>query len=156
AANLAGLHPYQLNFKFALNQGGEFEGQPGVHFPDGDMRDLHIEMPKGLIINPNSPTKCSLVQFHKERVSPFEDSRSGESCPDDSQVGTVEVSSSREGGVTRRFGLFNLAPPPGVAAQLGFSPYGSPIVLNGEIHTLADGSYTLSLDATNIPQELDF
>jgi hypothetical protein len=160
AASLAGLHPYQLNLHIGLNQGGEFEGQPGVHFPDGDMRDLHISMPPGLILNPNALPKCSLVSFHEKRESPFEtgvhQNRSGENCPDNTQVGTVEVNTSLGGGVTRRFGLFNLEPPPGVTAELGFSPFGSPIVFEADVHTLSDGSYTLSLDAGNISQSLDF
>jgi hypothetical protein len=159
-ASLAGLHPYQLNFHVGLNLGGEFEGQPGLHFPDGDMRGLHINMPPGLILNPNALPKCSLVDFHKKRESPFESgehqNRSGESCPDNTQVGTVEVRTSLGGGITRRFGLFNLDPPPGVTAELGVSPFGSPIVFEVDVHTLSDGSYTLSLDAANISQSLDF
>jgi len=34
-ANRAGEHPYQLDFTVGLNQGGEFEGQPGAIFSDG-------------------------------------------------------------------------------------------------------------------------
>jgi hypothetical protein len=154
--SLAGAHPYQLNLKIGLNLGGAFDGQPGIAFPDGDIRDLHIETPKGMILNPSALPKCTLVDFHKTRLSPFEESKSGENCPDNTQIGTVEVSTSLGGAQTRRFGLFNLAPPAGIPAQLGFSPFGSPIVLDANIHNLADGSYTLSLDATNIPQRLDF
>jgi hypothetical protein len=155
-ATLAGSHPYQLNVKVGVNLGGAFEGQPGVSFPDGDMRDLHLDMPKGLILNPGALDRCTLVDFHKGRTSPFEESKSGEGCPDKTQVGTVEVSTSLGGGQTRRFGLFNLDPPAGVPAQLGFSPFGSPVVLDANVHNLADGSYTLSLDSSNIPQRLDF
>jgi hypothetical protein len=155
-ASLAGLHPYQLNLHVAFNVGGEFEGQPTVQFPDGDVRGLHFNMPKGLIINPDAIDKCSLVAFDTPRSSPFEESNSSESCSDKAQVGTVEVSTSLGGGQTRRFGLFNLDPPAGVPAQLGFSAFGSPVVFDGNVHSLADGSYTLSLDATNIPQRLDF
>jgi hypothetical protein len=150
-----GSHPYQLSFAFNLNQGGEFEDQPGVVFPDGDLRDLRIEAPPGLIVNPSAIGKCTLIQFHTPRSSPFESSRSGESCPDRSQVGTVEIATSLGGGVTRRFGLFNLEPAPGIAAQLGFSPFGSPIVLNENLRANADGSYALTLEAANVPQALD-
>jgi hypothetical protein len=156
AATRAGSHPYQLDFTIGLNQGGEFEDQPGVTFADGDIRDLAIEMPPGLIVNPNALDKCTLAQFHTPRSSPFEEpSLSGESCPDKSQVGTVEVKSSLGGGVTRRFGLFNLQPAPGVAAQLGFAPFGVPIVLDAGLRSGSDGSYTLTLQASGIPQLLD-
>ena len=151
----AGLHPNQLSIGLGFNQGGEFEGQPGVPFPDGDLRNLRIEMPPGLLANPNALAKCTLAQFHTPRSSPFESSRSGENCPDRTQVGTVEVQTSAGGGQLRRFGVFNLDPPPGMAAQLGFSPFGSPIALNIGIRTNPDGSYVMTLEASDFPQALD-
>ena len=154
-ASTAGTHPYQLNLGVGLNLGGKFEGQPADDFPDGDLRDLNVDLPPGLLLNPKALDKCSLVDFHTPRVSPFEASLSGESCPDRTQVGTIELSTSLGGGLTRRFGLFNLDPPPGVAAQLGAAPFGSPVIFDVEIHTNADDSYTLSLNATNFPQALD-
>jgi hypothetical protein len=155
-ASAPGSHPYALTFSIGLDQGGEFEDQPGAIFPDGDLRDLRIEAPPGLIVNPAALSKCTLTQFHTPRSSPFESSRSGESCSDRSQVGTVELATSLGGGETRRFGLFNLEPAPGVPAQLGFSPFGSPVVLNENLRPNADGSYALTLEAANVPQALDF
>jgi hypothetical protein len=155
AQTQAGSHPYQLDFDLQFNQGGEFEDQPGVAFPDGDLRDLGLELPAGLILNPRALAACQPADFARARVSPFENSRSGESCPDASQVGTVEIRSARDGGAARRFGLFNLAPPPGVAAQLGFAPYGSPVVLDLVVRESSDGAYGLSLRARNVPQSLD-
>jgi hypothetical protein len=152
----AGEHPYQLDFHVGLRQGGAFEDQPGAPFADGDVRDLRIEMPPGLIVNPSILQKCTLDQFHTPRSSPFEKpSLSGESCPDTSQVGTVEVKTSLGGGTTRRFGLFNLQPAPGVAAQLGFAPFGIPVALDGGLRPNSDGSYVLTLEASSIPQGLD-
>jgi hypothetical protein len=151
----AGAHPYQLDFEVGLNKGGEFEDQPGAIFPDGDIRKLAIEMPPGLILNPNAVEKCSLAQFHAPRESPFEASQSGESCPERTQVGTIEVKTSLGGGQSRRFGLFNLGPAPGVPAQLGASPFGAPLVLDGGLRPNPDGSYVLTLQATDMPQSLD-
>jgi hypothetical protein len=156
AATKAGSHPYQLDFKLGLNQGGEFADQPGAVFPDGDLRDLTITMPPGLFLNPSVIEPCTLAQFRTPRISPFEESRSGESCPNRTQVGTVELQTSLESGQTRRFGLFNLNPPPGVAAQLGFAPFGSPVVLDVAFNPGADGSYSIALQAANLPQALDF
>ncbi|HXR31313.1 MAG TPA: hypothetical protein VN752_09255, partial [Solirubrobacterales bacterium] len=152
----AGAHPYQLDFTIGLNQGGEFEDQPGIAFPDGDIRELAIEMPPGLIVNSSALEKCTAVQFGTPRGSPFEDpSLSGESCPDRAQVGTIEIATSLGGGQTRRFGLFNLAPAPGVPAQLGAAPFGAPLVLDGGLRPNPDGSYVLTLEAAEIPQLLD-
>jgi hypothetical protein len=154
-ATRAGSHPNQLSLAVELNEGGEFEDQPGVAFADGDLRDLRIEMPPGLTINPAVVGKCALGQFHTPRSSPFEASESGESCPDRSQVGVAELKTSQGGGQIRRFGLFALEPAPGVPAQLGLAPYGVPIVLNEDLRATADGSYGLTLEAANVPQALD-
>ncbi len=154
-ATEVGLHPYQLSLSLGFNQGGEFEGQPGVAFPDGDLRDLRIALPPGLIANPNALAKCTPAQFHTPRSSPFETSRSGESCPDQTQVGTVEVQTSLGGGQPRRFGLFNLNPAPGVPAQLSFAPFGSPIVLDSAVLPSPDGSYVFTLEASDFSQSLD-
>jgi hypothetical protein len=154
-AGKAGLHPYQLDLAVGFRDGGEFEDQPGVAFPDGDLRDLDLRFPPGLFLNPAAVGRCTVAQFATPRSSPFEDSRAGESCQANSQVGTVEVKTSRAGGEVRRFGLFNLTPPGGVAAQLGFAPYGSPIVFDLAIPQNPDGSYTLALQARNVSQSLD-
>src|SRR6185295_17426557 len=109
----AATHPYQLSLHVGLNTVPSFEGQPGP-FPDGDLRELRIETPPGLIVNPAAIEQCSLTDFHTPRSSPFEASRSGEDCPDRSQVGTVELHTSFGDGQSRRFGLFNLDPAAGV------------------------------------------
>jgi len=151
-ASVAGSHPYQLSFHLGLNEAGEFEDQPGAVFPDGDMRRLRLEVPSGLIVDPQVTPACSQADFHTPRSSPFEDSRSGESCPAWSQVGTVGVRSSAG---ERSFGLFDLQAPPGALAELGFAPYGAPIALQVRLEANPDGSYTLVLNADEVPQSLD-
>jgi hypothetical protein len=157
AATDAGSRPYQLDLDIGLNEGGEFEGQPGVVFPDGDLRDLHIELPAGMIMNPAATPKCTVLAFNTPRVPEFpkQTTRSGESCPDSTQVGVAEVHTSLEGGKARRFGVYNLEPPPGVTAQIALSPYETPIILDTNLRTGPDGSYRMTLDASNVPQSLD-
>lgn len=155
ASTSSGSHPYELSFHVGLRVGGEFENQPGVQFPDGDLRDLRIEMPAGLTFNPAILPKCDATEFDAPRSSPYEASKSGESCPDDTQLGTVEVATSLGGGTVRRFGVFNLKPAPGVPAQIGFAAFGAPVVLDVDLHQAADGSYPLALEAQRFPQRLD-
>ena len=151
-AAVAGTHPYQLDLGLHFNLGGPREEAPGASFPDANLRDLGIGMPPGFLLNPRALDRCTLAAFHSQRKSPFETSLAGESCPERAQVGTIEVKSALGG--TRRFGLFNLNPPLGVAAQFGASPFGSPLVFNLEIQTNDQGSYALSLRASAVPQSL--
>jgi hypothetical protein len=147
AATTTGSHPYQMDIMLG------FKAQSGTPFPDGDLRGLRIGMPPGLTLNPAAVPKCSSL-FHIPRSSPFAETRSGESCPDASQVGTVEVESNVS-DVPRRFGVFNLDPPPGVPAQIGFSPFGAPVVLDMHLRLDSSGRYALTLETTNFPQRLD-
>jgi hypothetical protein len=150
----AGSHPYSITTAVNLSLEPGSVGEPGGPFTEGDLRDLNLELPPGLIENPSAVNKCSQELFHTPRISPFEASRSGESCPAVSQIGVVEVRSSAEGGGTRSFGLFNLEPPPGFPSQIGFSPFGVPIVLTPHIRD-SGGEYGISLQLRNLSQRLD-
>jgi hypothetical protein len=154
ADNRAGSHPYALTTKINLNLAGEFAGQPGAAFSDGDLRDLQLELPPGLIENPSAVLQCSQAEFHTSRESPFESSLAGESCPGASQIGVVTVRSSFAGGSTRHFGVFNLTPPPGAPSQIGFSPYGVPIVLTPTVNGV-EGSYAVNLNLEDFSQRFD-
>jgi hypothetical protein len=145
----AGSHPLALTTEvnFNLSPGGS-----GTPFSEGDVKDLEIALPPGLIENPAALPQCSAADFQTARTSPFEEpSLSGENCPDRTQVGVVAVRSSYGGGSTRTFGIFNLVPPPGAPSALGFNPYGAPITFIPHVRQ-ADGEYGLSLVARNIPQ----
>jgi hypothetical protein len=145
-AGQAGEHPYSLTARLNFAHEG-----PGS-FTAGDVRALHLDLPQGLLLNPTVVGSCRPGQFARSRISPFEESASGESCPIESQVGVVQVRSSL--GPTRTFGVFNLMPTPGAAAQLGFAPFGRPFVLTTRVHG-SEGEYNLSLDAEEISQQFD-
>lgn len=158
-ANRAGTHPYALEMSFDFRLAGEADGQPGVPFTDGDLRDLKIEMPPGVLINPTAlevpdrkDTFCNHEDFHTPRQSPFQDSLSGENCPGASQVGVVAVRSSHDGGSTRYFGIFSLVPRHGAPMSLGFSPFGTPIEL---VPRIREGDAALVFEVENFPQRLD-
>jgi hypothetical protein len=150
----AGTHPAEWSMHLGFNQTGGF--------PDGDLRDLRIETPQGMLLNPtfqgsvaSDLVRCALVDFQTPRVSPYEESRSGESCPLYTQVGTIDVHTSFGGGITRRFGLFNLKAAPGLPAQLGAAPFGSPVVFDVGLVPDSSGRYTLSLETKDFSQALD-
>jgi hypothetical protein len=141
----AGSHPWELTTSVAFNL------EPGGAFTEGDPRDLHLEAPPGLIENPAAIAQCAATQFQTPRSSPFEASRSGESCPDKSQLGVATLETSLG---TRSFGLYNLVPPPGVPSQIGFAPYGIPVTLTPHIRQ-AGGEYGITLDLRNLTQSFD-
>jgi hypothetical protein len=145
----AGSHPLAASFAFNFVQEG------GGPFSEGDLRSLSLVMPPGLIENPTAiaTKECSQLAFETPRKSPWEESLAGESCPDNSQVGTISVRSSFGGGQERTFGLFNLSAPPGAPSELGASPFGDPIVFVPSIRQ-AQGEYGITLEAKNVSQLL--
>jgi hypothetical protein len=154
-AKLAGTHPYELTTDFNFNLGPGSPGEPGVPFSEGDVKDLEIALPAGLIENPAAVVQCTLAEFNTLRESPFEEpSRAGENCTQRSQIGTVSVRSSFNGGETRTFGLFNLVPPVGAPSAIGFNAYGAPVIFVPRVRQV-DGEYGLTLRAADIPQVLN-
>jgi hypothetical protein len=145
----AGSHPVALEMSVDLQTAG------GGPFSEGDLRDLSLELPPGLIENPTVLPPCQQADFLTPRESPWEEeSRSGESCPDRTQLGTLTVRSSYGGGEERTFGLFNLQPPPGAPSELGANPYGAPIVFVPTIRQ-SDGEYGLTFQARDVAQLID-
>jgi hypothetical protein len=154
AATAAASHPYELDLSAAFNLAPGSGSDPAGPHTDGDVRDIHLDLPPGLVLNTLAVAECSTAQFRTPRNSPFQEGKSGESCPGSSQIGVVTVRSSFAGGSTRSFGLFNLAPPPGYAALIGFNAYGTPIAFAERIRE-GGGSFTLGFDALDLPQRFD-
>ena len=143
-ATLSGSHPYEAKVHIGLNKAGSFS--------DGDLRDLHLTLPAGLLPNVASLPECSEAAFNTHRTSPFQASLSGESCPNATQVGTIGVRSAAAGGGERYFGLFNLPAPFGAAGAIAASPFGVPLVF--VIHMRSAGG-ALSLGLEGLPQAID-
>jgi hypothetical protein len=135
-ANGANSHPFALTTTIGFAAGGE------------DVRDIYLELPPGLFENPNSVAKCRQAQFQTPRSSPFETSRSGESCSDASQIGVVSIQTSSG---RRDFGVFNLVPAPGRLSEFGAAPFGAPIVFTPSIRE-AGGEYGITLASHDFTQ----
>jgi hypothetical protein len=142
----AGSHPTALRLSVDFQQQGEVSA--------GDLEALSFELPPGLIENPTAVPRCGAAAFRTPRSSPFEASRSGEDCPDQSQVGLITIHSSVGGGETRSFGLFNLVPPPGVPAEIGARPYGAPVLFEPTVRQ-GQGEYGITLGTRNFTQLFD-
>ncbi len=137
----AGAHPYIFNVDAAFNTAGPAS--------DGDLRNLEIHLPPGLLINPTTANECKATDFSRSRTSPYEASASGEDCPNATQVGVIAVD---VGGTVRHFGLFNLVSPIGTVASIGASPFGMPVVFN--VH-LREDDYGFDLDLDELESSFD-
>ncbi len=141
-STLAGSHPYALDFEVSLDPGEE-------------LRDLRLDLPPGLLLNPANAVGalCPDSLFATPRTPAFGSSReSGESCPNQSQVGTVEAVEPG-GSELRRFGFFSLPPKAGKLARFGAAPWGEPVAFDAELRSDQSGAY-FSLVADEIPQGL--
>jgi hypothetical protein len=108
-ATLAGSHPYSLITEANFNMAGKYS--------DGDLKDLVLDQPAGLIENPTAVVKCTATQFSTPRVSPFEASLSSESCPATTQIGIVTLKTS-----TRRRASPRSSASPPMACRSRSSP----------------------------------
>lgn len=143
----AAAHPDALLTSFALNtQADTLLGSPseGLSFASEQPKDISLDLPPGVIGNPRAVPQCPLADFVI--------SNSGLSdCPADTQVGTVEAHYSIGlpdfGFLTP---LYNLAPEPGVAAELGYqSNIGVSQILTATLRSGSD--YGLRLAQSGVP-----
>jgi hypothetical protein len=130
----AGSHPYAFNLRFKLNTeaSGETEG--------GAMRNFTFDFSPGFVGNPQAVAPlCPRPLF--EGFLP--------NCPSSTQVG---VGRAIVPGLGEAHGpLYNLVPPPGVAAQLGFSTAGLTILPTASVRS--EEGYGLHVDNLDIPLE---
>jgi hypothetical protein len=137
-ATQAGSHPYELRTSLSLST----VPPEGSLFPAGNLRDLTVNLPRGVVVDPTAtPVKCAEAEL---------EARGGVAqCPDSSAVGLVEVSIGIAGVPTTEIvPLYNMVPPAGVPADLGFDFFGYYIHIFGGIRT--GGDYGLSATARDI------
>ena len=126
----AGSHPFAYTASFTINQNAKGE-------PEGDLRDVIVDVPQGFVGNPLAVPRCSRHDFEGQEAF----------CPGDTQVGLVHADLA---GVTIvEDPVFNLVPPPGVAARFGFSTANLNGVEDASVRTGA--GYGAAVTANNIP-----
>jgi hypothetical protein len=143
----AGSHPFQLTTALALNT--TLEARPGaasVPRPAALPKDLHVNLPPGLIGNPSSVPQCTMEDFIT--IINFYDRCSAETAVGVALVTLSGVDNRFRGGkpFTELEPLFNLAPAHGEPARLGFLASYIPIVLDTAVRTGHDYGVTVSSD----------
>lgn len=130
----AGTHPYAFTVHFELNADDEGASVGGV------MRDVLTDLPPGFFGNPSAVPACPRESF--EGAQP--------NCNLSTQIGQLKVVLPElKGQFTGP--LFNLVPPPGVAAQFGFSAVGFTAILSASIDPTT--GYGVHIESANLPLE---
>ena len=142
----AGSHPYRFVDIFTLNSHFKrFESNadsPYLREPDGVLRDLTVDLPPGFVGDPNATSqKCTDSQLQAGWGN----------CPPESRVGQLYLSwSEQEPRATEHSNfLFTMAPPRGVAFQLGTSFFLPLLFINNGV--LAGGDYPVQATVTDAP-----
>lgn len=140
----AGIHPFAMTTSFGINsveEGGK------VHV-DGAVKDLEFETPPGFTGNPTATPRCSTVDFLNAKASL-------PNCADSSAVGLVTATLGENGGVihSEEIPVYNLEPPPGVAAKIGF--WLTTVPLTVDIGVSPTPPYNVIASVKNTPQTLE-
>jgi hypothetical protein len=128
----AGAHP-DFSLDFALKT----EKDEGKFLP-ATTRDVSIDLPPGLLANPNAVPKCSAARLTTTDV---EDPSNKTGCPQDAQVGITKVVLSKGvGPFVVNAPIYNMESPGGdVAARLGFIADVYAVFVDA--HLRSDGDY---------------
>jgi hypothetical protein len=146
AATQAGSHPFSMRTAFRANT----QGPAGAVMVDGATKDLEVELPRGFAGNPTATPRCQTVDFLSKGSDPFTD------CSDSTAVGYTRITTVDEGEevLSDRAALYNLQPPPGAVAKLGFWASDIPVTL--EVGLSLTPPYNVVASARNISQVLRF
>jgi hypothetical protein len=145
----AGSHPYQYTTSFGVNVNTAPPGSIVDFLPaEGDLKDIEVKLPPGLIGDPTAVPRCNAEQFNT-----FSDVRGANvvnNCPEDSAVGVVIVRQLEGKGGLVPAPLYNLVPPKGQPAQLGFQVAAFPFYIDAAVRT--GGDYGVSALLRNTSQ----
>ncbi len=110
----AGAHPESASTTFMLTQTATLSGHV---YATGDLDEVSVDLPAGFLANVNAAPTCAEADLSNGTNAP--------ACPIGSQVGLVAIYSTnttKPGELLRAYvPLFNMDPPEGRAALLGFN-----------------------------------
>ena len=142
----AGSHPFELTGTIDLNQQEEVVGGEVARPPVGRVKDLHFDLPPGLVGNPNVIPQCTTAEF--TTLVGYH----GNACPPETAIGIAEVNVKidRYEGGWFTVPLFNLVPTIGEPARFGFQTLGGRVYLDTRVQT--GGNYSVEVDVNNITE----
>jgi hypothetical protein len=134
----AGSHPYEFTTAFSFNATSE-------RLPaGGEVRNLHVNLPPGVIGDTRAVPQCTFKQFEEGTVGIAD-------CPASTMVGEDLITiGENSGAVTDEQAVYNMVPPAGVAAQFAFRIDGIITLLDIGVRTGGDDGITVHVN--NIAQ----
>jgi hypothetical protein len=149
AATVAASHPYQWVTSYAVNTMPPLpgnEGQAEIVPAGGDVKDVKVTLPPGLVGNPNATPRCTAKDF--QTISSLTPPQGGfyqvNGCPPDTAVGIVIVQEVEGISGSLPVPLYNLVPSPGEPATLGFQVGNVPFYIHTEVRP-EDGYKVVSI-----------
>jgi uncharacterized repeat protein (TIGR01451 family) len=144
----AGGHPFEYVTTYAVNtEPGPPTGAPFLP-SGGNVKDVEVALPAGLVGNPTAVPTCSHSEFLEQRVlqrpsGVGQNFRNG--CRADSVVGFIAIS-QLEGLASRIVEpIYALQAPRGMPAQFGFDLVGLPFYIDTKVRTAGDYGITAYL-----------
>lgn len=136
----AGDHAYELKTHFRMNT---ITNSLGYAVPDGDSRDVVVQLPPGAVGDPNATPRCA----HETLVQT-------QFCPNDTVIGVAELRLALGSRVPFTFFLpvYNLAPSRGEFALFGFhvpNPSEDAFI---HLRVRSASDYGVTATIANIPQ----
>jgi hypothetical protein len=151
-ATQAGSHPFQLTTTMTFNQTLEYDRAWGaLSQPVALPKDLHFDLPPGVIGNPTQVPQCPLGLFLSQGVG------TTNLCPPDTAIGMARVTitePSNLGEEASALPLFNVEPSIGEPARFGFRVFRTPVLLDTAVRT--GGDYGVTVDVNNAAQTVGF
>jgi hypothetical protein len=145
----AGGHPYSASTDIDFNRVTNPNPLLGPTWPAAAVRDIVVDLPPGFVGNPSVAAKCSMPELANSQGAEVRSL-----CPPASQLGTtlVRVTGAHSGAenVMGPLPVFNMVPPPGVPARLGFNVSGTIVTLDASLRSDAD--YGVTVNARYTPE----
>jgi hypothetical protein len=140
----AGSHPFAMDTTLDFNS--TINPETAEEVPDGEAKDLLVHFPAGLVGTPDPVPTCSnedFLEIDTEAILP--------ACKNASAVGLVTLKIGFRGPSFLTSPVYNLVPPPGVAAKIGFIALGGvPVTI--DVGLSEAPPHNLIAKVTHIPQ----
>ncbi len=147
--NQAGDHPYETTTSFFMNTLDDLNLSYFGHASELQVRDTVVDLPPGIVGNPQVTPKCTLQQLGDSTFF-------NNACPAATRIGTIEPYGAPNSAVLQRLGsveaglpLYNIVPERGHTAEFGFTAGANNVVLYADV-VPSDGTYVVRLTSPGI------